>query len=106
MNRWWLALALPALIGARFEPEPPVANWPAGAGAAIAQQKCGICHGPELIQRQRLTATQWTKEVDKMVGWGAPLEPEERAVLATYLARHFGPDRPIAPPPRLRFTEN
>ena len=105
----WLALpvllAWPALLGAQLEPTPALV-WPAGPGADIVQQKCGICHGPELIRSQRLTAEQWTREVDKMVAWGAPLDPAEKAVLAAYLTRHLGVDRAIAPVPRVRFTEN
>jgi mono/diheme cytochrome c family protein len=97
--KWLLAVAL-------IVPAPVAMTWPGGPGKEIVATKCGICHGPELIASQRLTPAQWTKEVDKMVGWGAPLDPAEKAVLAAYLARHFGPDRPIAPPKRVRFTEN
>jgi hypothetical protein len=39
---------------------------------------------------QRLTPAQWSKEVHKMVKWGAPLTPEEEKVLASYLAKHWG----------------
>ena len=97
--RWllWIALLVPA---------PAAYDWPKGPGADLVAGKCGICHGPELIASQRLTPAQWTKEVDKMVGWGAPLQPEEKAVLAAYLARHFGPDRQIARPPLVQFTED
>ena len=106
MKRRALLLALPALMGAKIGPTPAPVVWPAGPGAVIVQQKCGICHGPELIRSQRLTAEQWTREVDKMVAWGAPLDPAEKAVLAAYLTRHLGVDRAIAPVPRVRFTEN
>jgi mono/diheme cytochrome c family protein len=93
-------------MGARLEPAPPTVKWPAGPGAETVASKCAICHGPELITGQRLTAAQWTKEVDKMVGWGAPLDPAEKAVLAAYLARHFGPDRQIQRVPRVRLIED
>ena len=29
------------------------------------------CHGPSLIAQQRLDASGWTREVNKMIGWGA-----------------------------------
>lgn len=59
---------------------------------------CLICHGEGMASRQRLTAKQWSAEVDKMIGWGAPVPPESKSVLLTYLAGEFSEK---APPPAL-----
>ncbi|MEB3329891.1 MAG: hypothetical protein VKQ33_11725 [Candidatus Sericytochromatia bacterium] len=97
-----VALA-PLLLGATppgsfTSPPPPTVAWPAGPGRDLVTTRCLFCHQAELIVAQRLTPAQWKKEVSKMVRWGAPLEPAEQAVLATYLATHYGPDKaPLTP---------
>lgn len=73
----------------RFEAQ--TADVPPGDGAAIVRARCLACHGSELIAQQRLDAGGWGRELDKMVGWGATVEPAEREVLVRYLARVFGP---------------
>ena len=70
----------------------------------LAQQRCLICHGGEMIQSQRLSAAQWTKEVGKMTGWGAPLSPDEQTVLATYLAAHYGLSVPAFVPKKVHLA--
>ena len=69
---------------------------PPGDGAAIVRGRCMACHGPELIAQQRLDSDGWNRELDKMVGWGAVVEPAERDVLVHYLARHFAAALPEA----------
>ena len=64
---------------------------PSGEGAAILRARCTACHGPELIVQQRLDSNGWSRELDKMIGWGAMVDEAERNMLVPYLARHFGP---------------
>src|SRR5687767_15710266 len=54
-----------------------------------------ICHEADIITSQKLTATGWSRSIDKMVRWGSQITPEERKVLEPYLAQHFSP-RPVA----------
>lgn len=54
------------------------------------QSRCLSCHGDDLIQGQRLTTMGWTREVEKMVRWGARVTDAEKAPLVAYLAAHFG----------------
>lgn len=97
-------LAAPAVAQTALQSTPP-STWPGtGAGPQLAQERCLICHNPEMIQGQRLTAAQWTKEVTKMVGWGAPLNPREQAVLAAYLAAAYPVDAPRKPAARVRLA--
>lgn len=65
-------------------------DLPPGEGAAIVRARCVACHGSELIAQQRLDREGWSRELDKMVGWGATVEATEREVLVRYLARVFG----------------
>jgi mono/diheme cytochrome c family protein len=81
----------------------PTVAWPPGAGAAIAQSKCLICHNGEIIQAQQLGPKQWTAEVAKMTKWGAPLTPAEQTTLATYLASQYNPKVTPVPPPTVHF---
>jgi hypothetical protein len=55
------------------------------------RKACIGCHGEDMITGQRLTREQWDREVQKMIGWGAPVPPEDRAQIVDFLFRHFGP---------------
>ncbi|MBI3279476.1 MAG: hypothetical protein HYZ57_06510, partial [Acidobacteria bacterium] len=41
--------------------------------------------------QQRLTRVQWAADVDKMVRWGAKVNPKEREEIIEYLLRLYGP---------------
>lgn len=67
----------------------------------VVQDNCLICHSEEMVFGQRLTPAQWKTEVEKMVGWGAPLtKPQEPAVI-DYLASEFPAEAPPAPLARI-----
>jgi mono/diheme cytochrome c family protein len=53
------------------------------------QENCLICHSEEMISTQRLTTAQWKAEVEKMVGWGAPLPQELQQPLIDYLSSRY-----------------
>ena len=60
-------------------------------GLAFINARCTICHSSDLITQQQLDRSMWTKEVDKMIKWGAPVKAEERKVLLDYLSTYHGP---------------
>ena len=64
---------------------------PDGPGKEIVTARCVSCHQADLITAQRLSIAGWTREVNKMVGWGATVETAERDPLQSYLAANFGP---------------
>lgn len=74
-----------------FSKEPPAAPTPAPEAAALArgkamfEAKCLKCHGDDLVTQQRLSKQGWTREVEKMVRWGAEVSDEEKPVLVEYL---------------------
>lgn len=72
----------------RVQPRNPGA-LPDGEGVEVVKQSCLVCHGPELITQQRLTAAQWTAEVDKMIRWGAEVPADRKQALIAYLSRNF-----------------
>jgi mono/diheme cytochrome c family protein len=78
-----VAMALAALVAQ--------AGLPEGAGATIVKTRCLICHDADLIVSQRLSRPGWTREIDKMVRWGAQVPDAEREALTAYLSAHFTP---------------
>ena len=66
---------------------------PAGPGKGKAEAACLTCHEARIIVQQRLSKATWTKEVDKMVKWGANVDPNDRDVLIDYLSSNFSPDK-------------
>ncbi len=79
------------------------------AGCAAAQsaserakaeeaRSCVQCHSLRLIHSQRLSKAAWTKEVDKMIGWGAPVR--DRQILIDYLSEEYSDSKPVPEPER------
>ena len=66
-------------------------DLPDGKGAELARDKCLNCHEADLIVSQRLSRQGWTREVEKMIRWGAAVSDAEKEVLIDYFAAHFKP---------------
>ncbi|SPF56035.1 exported hypothetical protein [Candidatus Sulfopaludibacter sp. SbA4] len=100
----FLATILPAIILAVLSPlafsQKPVADLPPGPMQAKATTSCLECHEARIILQQRLSKPAWTKEVDKMVKWGAVVDANDRDALIDYLSLNFGPDQAAYAPPR------
>jgi len=63
-----------------------------------AATACAGCHDSGIIVQQRLSKAAWTKEVDKMIKWGAVVEPKDRDSLIEYLSDNFGMEKlPYSP---------
>ena len=54
---------------------------------------CLECHDASIIRQQRLDRKSWQKVLDKMIRWGALVEPEDREPMLDYLADKFGPEK-------------
>ena len=76
------------------------ADLPAGPMQGKATAACLECHEARIILQQRLSKAAWTKEVDKMMKWGALVDPADRDALIDYLSTNFSPDKPAYEPPR------
>ena len=66
-------------------------DLPEGKGAELARDRCVICHEADVIVSQRLSRQGWTREVEKMVRWGAVVSDSEKEVLIDYFAANFKP---------------
>ena len=51
--------------------------------------RCVICHSVEIAVQQRLGPHGWSDTLDRMIKYGAPIPPEDKAQLMTYLLRHY-----------------
>jgi hypothetical protein len=67
---------------------------------AKARTGCTICHDAHIIVQQRLSKAAWGKEADKMVKWGAIVNPSDRDALVEYLSESFSQDKPPYVPRR------
>src|SRR5579871_3355581 len=65
------------------------AELPAGPMQAKVTTACTECHESRIILQQRLSKGAWTKEVDKMIKWGAVVDPTDRDSFIDYLSINF-----------------
>jgi hypothetical protein len=78
----------------------PSEDLPSGSMQAKATTSCLECHEARIILQQRLGKAAWAKEVDKMIKWGAVVDPNDHDALIDYLSMNFSPDQPAYDPPR------
>ena len=84
----------------RTQNQSPFATLPPGPMAAKATTACTECHEARIILQQRLGKATWTKEVDKMIKWGAVVDAGDHDALIDYLSANFSPDQLPYEPPR------
>jgi len=98
----WAQEQKPQVIMGLQNPPPVRFNdgLPPGAMQAKATTACLECHEARIILQQRLSKATWTKEVDKMIKWGAVVDANDHDALIDYLSTNFSPDQPAYDPPR------
>jgi mono/diheme cytochrome c family protein len=88
-----LALALAALSAGAAMAQAPAASssavLPEGPGADTLRARCLGCHGADLTEQQRLSPTGWTREVEKMMRWGAVVSETDKPALVQFLASRY-----------------
>src|SRR5881628_2100862 len=82
-----------ALASANAQP-PASVELPAGTTQGKARTACTTCHDAHIIVQQRLSKAAWGKEVDKMIKWGAIVDPSDRDALVEYFSQNLKPDKP------------
>lgn len=95
MKRFIASLGL-LLTGAVASAPAAQTESPNEAGKKIEHTACVPCHSLRIIHSQRLSSAAWTKEVDKMMGWGAVVT--ERQALIDYLAADYSNAKPLPTP--------
>jgi hypothetical protein len=94
-----MVAAWASLFWGQSNSAPPL---PAGTMQAKVTAACTECHESRIILQQRLNKAAWSKEVDKMIKWGAVVEPADRDGFIDYLSRNFPPDRLPYQAPRMK----
>jgi DMSO/TMAO reductase YedYZ molybdopterin-dependent catalytic subunit len=90
----WNAVARVDIDAGRNPNTPPAtAAVPAAREPQGFQERCLTCHEEDVIRQQHLSGGQWDRELNKMMGWGARVEPETRQTLLDYLLSIAGPSR-------------
>ena len=89
-----------AIVAVAVAQSSPNEQLPAGAAKEKAEAACLTCHEARIIVQQRLTKAAWTKELDKMIKWGAEVDAKDRDALIDYFSSNFGPDQPAYEAPR------
>lgn len=110
LKRFVAAIAVIALasmsISAFSQPAAKaVEDLPAGVMKAKATAACLGCHEARIIVQQRLPKAAWTKEVDKMVKWGAVVDSNDHDALVDYLSTNFNPDKGPYEAPRTSIAK-
>ena len=95
-----LALALLCTAVVAVAQSSPNERLPAGPATEKAEAACLTCHEARIIVQQRLSKAAWTKELDKMIKWGAEVDPKDRDALIDYFTANLGPDQPAYGAPR------
>ena len=84
-----------ALLGSGLAPRVSGQALPAGLPPGPMPEKartaCLPCHTASIIVQQQLDRRVWTKEMDKMIRWGATVRATDREAILNYLATHFSP---------------
>ncbi len=101
----WLMRAVVAVFGIVLAAplatsQKATEDLPPGSMQAKATTSCLECHEARIILQQRLSKAAWTKEVDKMIKWGAVVDASDRDALIEYLSTTFSPDQPAYEAPR------
>ncbi len=90
------ALLAGSALGVRAQSDDTL-RLPGGPAKVQIVAACQLCHSVGIIAQQRLSEKAWTNELLKMERWGAPLDPNQNALVAAYLAKYFNPQTPDAP---------
>src|SRR5271169_1257409 len=101
-----LAVITLAVLSTSASAQKPTEDLPAGAMQAKATTSCLECHEARIILQQRLNKGAWTKEVDKMIKWGALVDANDHDALIDYLSTNFSPDQPAFEPPRTSLEKS
>ncbi len=79
--------------------DPDLALLPDDSGKQETFDGCASCHSIKLVVQQGMNKDEWLETIEWMVDEQGmdPLEDDLNDVIATYLATHFGRDRPNFP---------
>ena len=84
----WRSLALAAALATASAAHAQDVEIPKTPGWELIM-RCVICHSVEIAVQQRFGPQGWSETLDRMIKYGAPIPPEDKAQLMAYLLRHY-----------------
>jgi hypothetical protein len=88
-----LALVSGGSVAAQDAPPPPPPAAPAlppGPGHDQVAATCVVCHPATQVTDRRMSESEWSETLDRMIGLGAKITEEDRPVVLQYLSSNFG----------------
>lgn len=73
---------------------------PPNPGRELVVSKCFQCHTDSMFRDQRQDRRAWEATIYRMMGRGGLWTPDERKLMADYLAADFGPQAKSAVQPK------
>ena len=70
------------------KPAPAVAD-PAKA-KELVERMCSGCHEYGTVSSQNRTDTEWAETLDRMMGYGMQIAPEDQKQVQAFLTAHYG----------------
>jgi hypothetical protein len=81
------ALLVPLLAACSTQGDPPSAS--ALDGKTLVEERCSLCHPLSRVTQARKTEQGWRQTVQRMVSYGAQLNPQQEQVVIQYLAETY-----------------
>lgn len=81
---WCFLAALLIAVSAR------AADFPPGPMQEKVKTACTSCHAANQVTKQHKSKAEWSKVLDKMIGYGAEVSDADRPAILKYLATNFG----------------
>jgi cytochrome c5 len=72
---------------------------PDGAGKAIVQKQCAVCHAVTVVTAKHASRSEWEQVVNQMVSRGADLSDDDIDTVLEYLTKNYGPLDQMTTPP-------
>jgi hypothetical protein len=61
------------------------ANLTSAQVKAMIDEKCSVCHSVQIVYDANYSQSQWSSIFDRMIGQGAKVSTEEKAVMIDWL---------------------
>lgn len=91
------SLGLAMAAGAAFAAPPAAASGGDEDAKALLQASCAGCHELSVVTEARHSEADWDATLNRMVGNGAVLTPEDIAKLKAYLSANYADQQPAPP---------
>jgi hypothetical protein len=79
------------VAGFVFSTIPTAIVYAETEGVNLLEERCSVCHPSSRPKSKQKTPEQWETTVNRMMGKGAKLSAEEKAILLDFLSKTYKP---------------